>query len=381
MLEFETVYWGEWAPPHTPNKEVDIDGGSDGLAAKDDAAGVIVFATATDTPFFGLRLAAINISSGKVSTVGNNWPYPPTDFPGIYGLFHAVEQAPSLGFVVLITQISKFGPVPTRSPIPGTPLGWTVAVAVDPATGNSTALSEDMTPALSPFPPLVSGLSALDPSTSMLWLFSAGDAANPLGPQGCPNSTAQRAAIPRFRSTTGRKAANRGFPSMAPPPSAATTPTESTTAFFLGFPLSRAQHPPPPAAAPPPTPIPIQAGSIVTAFEYASAVDALIALSYNPNGSSPPLWKYPSAVITLYPVNGTTPVVLGEIAANTYSPLESIGASQVSADGRYVYFGAVQPSNTFESAALITVDTLARTITNTNAAPTDDYDVYNLFRC
>ena len=38
-------------------------------------------------------------------------------------------------------------------------------------------------------------------------------------------------------------------------------------------------------------------------------------------------------------------------------------------------------NSAFESAALLTVDVLARTVGLANAAPTDDYDVFNLYRC
>jgi hypothetical protein len=81
----------------------------------------------------------------------------------------------------------------------------------------------------------------------------------------------------------------------------------------------------------------------------------------------------------LYPINGSAPAVLGTVAGGQVSP--QVGASQVSADSRFVYFGATQGSNAFESAALITVDVLARTLSLINAAPTDDYDVFNLYRC
>ena len=83
----------------------------------------------------------------------------------------------------------------------------------------------------------------------------------------------------------------------------------------------------------------------------------------------------------VYPVNGSAPAVLGTIAGGLLSPAEAVGSSQVSADSRYVYFAATQGPNAFESAALITVDVLARTLGVVNAAPTDDYDVFNLYRC
>jgi len=158
-------------------------------------------------------------------------------------------------------------------------------------------------------------------------------------------------------------------------------------AFFVGVQLAKAPSADTAvaaaAAAAAPTAIPTTGeGTIVTAFEYASAVEAIVALSYNLTGARPPhFFGYLPALVTLYPVNGSAPVVIGGIAGGTYSAIESVGASAVSSDGRFVYFGAVQPSSTFESAALITVDAVAGTITTANAAPTDDYDVFNLFRC
>jgi hypothetical protein len=143
-------------------------------------------------------------------------------------------------------------------------------------------------------------------------------------------------------------------------------------------PLAAAQ----PRLAAPPAALPALGGSfIVTALEYAAAADALVTLEYDASGIAPPYWKPAPARVVLYPVNGSAPLVLGAVAGGQVSPSESVGSSQVSADGRFVYFGATQGSSAFESAALITVDTAARTLSLVNAAPTDDYDVFNLYRC
>ena len=384
VLEFETFCWGAWAPPHSPNTPLDINGGSDGLHAKDDATGLIVYGTSTDTPFFGLRLAAINTATGAVSTVGSPWILPPPGYSGIGSQFLAVAHSPALGFVVLGYEISQFGPVPTRSSTPGTPLGWTVALAVDPATGSSTALSADLTPALGGYPPLVGGPSAMDAARSVLWVLSAGDGVNPLGPQGCGDSAGGRAG---HRVRRARRAAQQHANSSSSLVGAAASggaaaggSAPSTEAYFLGLPLAAAPSAAAAAAAPTALAV-VGQGQVVTAFEYASAVDAIVALSYSICFRPPPYFGYCSSQVTLYPVNGSAPVLLGGTPAGQYSPMESVGSSQVSADGRFVYFGAVQPSSTFESAALITVDTLTGAIQTANAAPTDDYDVLNLFRC
>ncbi len=136
------------------------------------------------------------------------------------------------------------------------------------------------------------------------------------------------------------------------------------------------------AVAPPPAALPALGGSfIVTALEYAAAVDALVTLEYDAAGIVPPYWRLAPARVALYPVNGSAPVVIGAIAGGEVSPAESVGVSQVSADGRFVYFGATQGPSAFESAALVTVDVVARTLSVVNAAGTDDYDVGNLYRC
>ena len=59
----------------------------------------------------------------------------------------------------------------------------------------------------------------------------------------------------------------------------------------------------------------------------------------------------------------------------------TVGQSEVSADGRFVYFGAEQASAEFESSALIVIDTVAKTFVVNKAAPTDDYDIIALGRC
>jgi hypothetical protein len=370
MLEFETVYWGAWDPPHAPNTAININGGSDGQTAKDDANGIIVMPTSTDAPFFGLRLVAITLSTGAVRTVGNNWPFPPPGFSGVNGLFSAVEFHRTFGFVVLLTEVSRLGPVPIRASELGTPVGWAVAATVDVDTGNSTARTPDLTRTLAAYPPLAAGLSTLDDARSTLWLLSAEDGAQPLGPTGCLHAGAQR--LPRLprrgRGDRGREGAWERADAGA-----------SSAAFFLGVPLSSA----PPLAAAPPAVVPaLGGGFIVTAFEYASAVDGIVALEYNATGITPPYWRPALWRVVIYPVNGSAPVVLSAVpGVVAHSPHDTVGASAVSADGRFVYFSANQGPDQFESAALITVDTVGKALALVNAAPTDDYDVFNLYRC
>lgn len=373
MLEFETVYWGAWTPPHAPNVAINIDGGTDGQTAKDDANGVIVLATAVDTPSFGLGLVAITVATGAVKPIGNNWPTPPPGFAGVNGLFNAVEFHPAFGFVVLLTEISRLGPVPTRSSEPDTPVGWTVAATVDIDTGSSTALTSDLTPALAAFPALAEGLSALDAARSLLWLLSAEDGAQPLGPVGCSGA----GGVARARLGGGRRRLMRGAAAVAPPSAAPV----GTAAYFLGVPLSAAAPMPRLSTAPVALPL-LGGGFIVTAFEYASEVDAIVSIEFNASGIVPPFWRIAPARIVLYPVNASTPIILGAVPGGAViSPSETVGASQVSEDGRFVYFSAVQGPNTYESAALVTVDTVMGTVSLVNAAPSDDYDVFNLYHC
>lgn len=368
MLEFETVYWGAWTPPHAPNVAINIDGGTLGQTAKDDANGVVVFATAVDTPSFGLGLVAITVATGAVKPIGNNWPSPPPGFTGVNGLFAAVEFDPHLGFVMLLTEISRLGPVPTRASEPGTPVGWTVAATVDIDTGSSTALTPDLSPALAAFPALVNGLSALDPARALLWLLSAEDGAQPYGPTGCRGAgggTRLRAAHANQTDAVVRARA----PAAAP----------GASAFFLGVPLSAS---PPLQLGAALTTIPaLGGGFIVTAFEYASSVDAIVSLEFDASGVVLPIWVPAPARVVFYPVNGSAPVIAAAIPGRTVSPAQSVGASQVSADGRFVYFGATQGPSTGDSASLVTVDAVARTASLVNAAPSDDYDVFNLYRC
>ena len=246
MLEFETVYYGAWAPPHTPNTAINIDGSSMGCSAKDDVNGIVVLPTSTDTPFFALRLVAITLATGAVTTIGNCWPYPPPGFSGTNGLFVAVEHHPSFGFIVLHTEISQLGPVPTRASESGTPVGWTVAATVDVTTGKSTALTADLTPALAAFPSRVGGLSALDTARSMLWLIGADDAAQPYGPtSGCSAGDWRRQLqLPRHRRRGEHAATTPPLPLLPPPPH---TSGDAVT-IFLGIPLTAT---PPPVASPP----------------------------------------------------------------------------------------------------------------------------------
>ena len=380
MLEFETVYWGAWAPPHAPNVPININGGTYGQTAKDDARGVIVFATeAVNAPFFALGLVTINVSTGAVRPIGNSWPAPPPGFSGVNGLFRAVEFDEALGFIMLLTEISRLGPVPTRASEPGTPVGWTVAATVDVDTGGSTALTADLTPALAAFPPLVGGLSALDAGRSLLWLLAAEDGAQPYGPSGCSGAGGVGDATRPSRAARAARAPAAALP-VAAPALAACAGDPGAAAFFLGVPLVAA---PPARLAAAPAALPaLGGGFVVTAFEYAAAVDAIVAIEFDASGIVLPRWRPTPARITLYPVNGTAPTVLGVVPGGAaVSPAGTIGASQVSADGRFVYFSAVQGPETGESAALVTVDAVARTVGLVNAAPTDDYDVFNLYRC
>ena len=361
MLEFETWYWGEWAPPHAPNTVIPImDGGTDGVSAKDDATGLVVVATAVGVPFFTLALVAINVATGDATIVGNNWPYAPPGFSGRNGLFSALEQDPHWGFVVFMTEISNLGPVPSREPEPGLPVGWSVAAVLDPSTGNTTALTADLSPVLQPFPVLVYGLSALDGARATLWLFSADEGA-------APEVMSHGASLLR-RSNVGLTGA------------AVVDAEASPGAYFLGVSLSMN----PQTSAAPPTVIPTRGGGfIVTAFEFSTAVDSIVTIEYNASGNVPPAWdKLTSSVaIAVYPVNGSAPTVIATIPAGTILPAETVGASQISADGRFVYFSATQGSSEFESAALVVVDLLNHTYTLTLAAPDDEYDVVNLYRC
>ena len=55
LLDFETVEWGTWAPPHAPAVVApEVNGGTLGLAALDAGRGVQYLGTSTDSPSFGI---------------------------------------------------------------------------------------------------------------------------------------------------------------------------------------------------------------------------------------------------------------------------------------------------------------------------------------
>lgn len=371
MLEFETVYWGEWAVPHKPNTKLpNINGGSNGLAAKDDAAKVVYMATSTDYPSVGIGLVAVDLATGDSRVLGNYWPSAPTGFEGVNGehlrlpraplikdpwdltwcfwgllfagLFFSVDFADQLGLVIGITEISKYGPVPPVPDSPGLPAGWTVIATVDGKTGVSTALTADLTPVLAAYPPVAGGVSALDGAGATLWLLGAEGADSP----------------------------NRG-PTWGPSPTGAPP-------VLIGVPLSKAN---PVADALTVIDGPTD-GMVVCGLSYASSIKAVVAIEYNSTGmlKSGTWFNMPNARIRAYPVDKSPPITIGTVGAGKLNP--QVGSSTVSVDGKYVYFGAVQGSKAFESAALITVDVVGKSLDVTLAAPSDDYDVLNtVMRC
>ena len=126
------------------------------------------------------------------------------------------------------------------------------------------------------------------------------------------------------------------------------------------------------------------AGTHAVSVEYASAVDALITAEYTVAN----LWAPPGTPgdihINLSPLSGAGAgsfTTLGVVPGGPAGVNPTVGQSEVSADGRFVYFGAEQSSAQFESSALIVVDTVAKTFAVTKAAPTDDYDIIALGRC
>lgn len=360
LLEFEDVSWGAWTPPHAPNVPTpDINGGTNGLNAR--GAGDIMFVTtSTDTPSFGLHTIALNTTSGKTSPIGpQNYPLAPVGFSGAGGQPISLDFHPSLGLVVGMTEISLYGPYPP----PCFP-GWTTVAAVNPETGAGAPLTGDLTPLLAALPNLFSGVSALDPTRSVLWLV--GDAASVPPGSSCPPPP----EFPPFASAAPRQPAGVAVDDDVPPPA------------LIGIKLS---SPPPPS--PPGAPLVIDLmgrGTHAVSVEYASAVDVLVTAEYNVTN----LWSPPGTpgdiYINVYPLSGAgagTYTTLGVVPGGPAGVNPSPGQSEVSADGRFVYFGAEQASAEFESAALIVVDTVAKTFVVNKAAPTDDYDVIALGRC
>jgi hypothetical protein len=353
LLEFETYAWGAWLPPHAPSKAIpDINGGTFGLSAIDVDSGTVFMGTEADGPFFTIRLAAIDIATGASRTIGNNWPYPPPGFSGVNGLFFSLNFDKGFGLIVGMTEISKYGPIPPYADEPGLPVGWTVISSVDSVTAASTALTADLTPILTQYPPIVHGLSALDTNRGMLWLVAA------------PNQPplmqiAKR--VPRHRHHFYKHDVR-----------AATLSSMETV--ILGIELSN------PPKEPSPLVLPTADGFTVCAIAYSSAVDAVIALEFNSSGTTPSEgFNLTNGDIRVYPVNGSASSVIGVIPSGVVNP--GFGQVEVSEDGRYVYFAAMQGTNAFESPALITVDTVDGTFDLALAAPDGTYDVLTLARC
>jgi len=353
LLEFETYAWGAWLPPHAPSKAIpDINGGTFGLTAIDVDSGTVFMGTEADGPFFTIRLAAIDIATGASRTIGNNWPYPPPGFSGVNGLFFSLNFDKGFGLIVGMTEISKYGPIPPYADEPGLPVGWTVISSVDSITAASTALTTDLTPILTQYPPIVHGISALDTNRGMLWLVAA------------PNQPplmqiAKR--VPRHRHHFYKHDVR-----------AATLSSMETV--ILGIELSN------PPKEPSPLVLPTADGFTVCAIAYSSAVDAVIALEFNSSGTTPSEgFNLTNGDIRVYPVNGSASSVIGVIPSGVVNP--GFGQVEVSEDGRYVYFAAMQGTNAFESPALITVDTVDGTFDLALAAPDGTYDVLTLARC
>ena len=355
LLEFETYAWGAWLPPHNPSKAIpDINGGTFGLSAIDVDSGTVFMGTEADGPFFTIRLAAIDIATGASRTIGNNWPYPPTGFDGVNGLFFSVNFDRAFGLVVGMTEISKYGPIPPIAEAPGLPVGWTVISSVDPVTAASTALTADLTPVLTSFPPIVHGLSALDTNRGMLWLVSA-------------PSQPPLAQIIAKNPLHRRSFSKRDFVQAA-------AALSNTDPVLLGIELSN------PPKQPSPLVLPTVEDFTVCAIAYSSAIDAVIALEFNSSGTIPSEgFNLTNGDIRIYPVNGSASIVIGVFPSGVINP--GFGQVEVSEDGRYVYFAANQGTNAFESPALITVDTVDRTFDLALAAPDGTYDVLTLARC
>jgi len=364
LLEFETVCWGAWTPPHAPNVAVPaINGGTDGLNARG-AGNTMFVTTSTDTPSFGLATIAVDVTTGKASPISpKNYPLAPAGFPGVGGNPISLNFHPSLGLVVGMTEISLYGPYP-----PPCFSGWTTVSTVDPATGTGTPLTADVTPLLAALPNIFSGVSALDPTRSVLWLV--GDDASILPGNGCPPPPVFPPFPPVSMPAVNAVAVAAAADDEAPPPPA-----------LIGIKLS-ASPPTPPAA---PLVIDLMGkGTHAVSIEYASAVDAIVTAEYNVSS----LWAPPGTpgdiFINIYPLSGAGAgsfTTLGVFPGGAAGVAPTVGQSEVSADGRFVYYGAEQASAEFESSALIVVDTVAKTFTVTKAAPTDDYDIIALGRC
>ena len=125
------------------------------------------------------------------------------------------------------------------------------------------------------------------------------------------------------------------------------------------------------------------AGFIVCGFAYASAANALVSFEFNAAAFSKNRgWiGLPNAEIALYPVNGSGRLVIATLPAGVMNPVA--GQVDVTSDGRFVFFGGTQGSNVFEAPALVTIDSINRTL-SIALAPSpdvDDYNVLALSRC
>ena len=282
----------------------------------------------------------------------NNNPLAPTGFEGTGGIPFSVDFDASMGGLIIgMTEISLFGPL-TPPCFPG----WTVVARVDPVTGVGKPLTDDITPMLVTLPLIFRGISALDVTRSVLWLI--GDDASAVPGSACPPPPI--------------------FPPFPPSAAAPMTTGAPSPPVLIGVKLSV------PSTAAPLVISLMGNGAHALALEYASSVDAIVTLEYNITD----IWAPPSqpgaVYINLYPLSGPTAgsfTTLGLISGGPSGIAPSAGQSEVSADGRFVYFGATQASAEFESSALIVVDVVAKTFTLTKAAPSDDYDILALGRC
>ena len=349
LLEFETYAWGAWDPPHAPNVVLpQVDGGTYGMTAGNAAHGVVYMGVPGFV--YGVAIGAINISSGELSllSTANNLPLPPPGFSGVNGHVFAIAFDESVGLMAAMTEICKYGPLPPQPAAPGLPVGWTTISTVDAITGVTTALTIDLTPALSALPPVVSGLGAFDPAGRVFWLL-----ASPPYPQ-----------LPG-RSTSGSSVPWHG-------PSRSVNNSSNGSGYLVGVQISTALgHT---TASPILYVLPtVGKGLWLTAFEYASAAGAIVALEF-----PQPLDDVGAGVVNLYTLDGSVKT-LGTLPPGQVTP--GFGLSEVSADGRYVYFQVLQGPATFGSAGLAIVDVVAETVSLTLASPDDEFEVLGLFRC
>jgi hypothetical protein len=354
LLDFETVEWGAWAPPHAPAVVApDVNGGTLGLAALDAGRGIQYLGTSSDGPSFGIELAGLNLASGQLTRVGAPYyPAAPPGFSGVGGYYFSVAFDDALGgLLVGLTEICKYGLLPPEYG------GWTVIAAVDPDTGASSALTGNLTAALAPLPPVQWGLGALDAGAAVMWLVVDGGA--PLPP-----------VLPRSSRRNGRGAA------LLPPPSrSARRAAQGGAPALVGVPLSTSGGPSPAPGSLPVIPT-AGGGFQVMAVVFAAAIDALVtAECIVPAGYAVPCEIHVNA----YPVNGSAPFAVGVVAGGQVTP--AAGQVTVSADGRTVTFGALQPPTASESPALVTADVVARAVTVTLSPPDDEWDVLVLSQC